>query len=60
MAAALPFKVECRSTAAFFELIASFNCENPARWYAAQCAKDNPQFAYRVKRGSVLIAEMGP
>ena len=57
--AALPFKVECKSTYPFFETIAAFNCESPAKWYAAKCSATNPQFEYRVKKGSLLISSYG-
>lgn len=59
MSAPLPFKVECKSTLAFFELIAAFNCKGPAIWYAKECAKTNPDFTYRVKQGSKAIAKWG-
>lgn len=53
--AKLPYKVECRSSLPFFELIAAFDCEPPAHHYAADCKKTNPAFEYRVVKGSKVI-----
>lgn len=44
----LPFKVECKSSYPFFELIAAFDCESAARAYAKDCAAANPKYAYKV------------
>lgn len=45
----LPFKVLCKSTLPFFETIAGFDYEGPARWYAEECAKTNPHMRYRIR-----------
>lgn len=44
----LPYVVECKSFAAFYEKIAAFNDERVADSYAKDCAKTNPSFNYRV------------
>lgn len=47
----LPYKVECKSSYPFYELIAAFNVECAAFQYAADCQQTNPHFAYRVTHG---------
>jgi len=44
----LPYVVECKSTQAFFEPIAAFNCRQAADGYAGECSTANPSFTYRV------------
>jgi hypothetical protein len=44
----LPFVVECKSFARFYEKIAAFNDKRVADDYAASCAEVNPNFSYRV------------
>ncbi len=51
----LPFTVECKSTYPFFERIAAFNCEPPARRYTKECAAQ-PQNQYRVLKGKKVLA----
>lgn len=58
--AALPYKVECKSSYPFFETIAALDCEPVAIGYADQCRTANPNFTYRVKRGKILIVEFEP
>lgn len=53
--AKLPYKVECKSSYPFFELIAAFDCEQPALHYAANCQKTNPINEYRVLKGSKVV-----
>ena len=48
MARKCPYVVECKSNGVFFEEIAAFNCEGPAKWYAGECGKTNPRNEYRV------------
>lgn len=43
----LPYVVECNQ-GRYWEPIAAFNVFSVARWYHAECAATNPQFAYRV------------
>lgn len=57
MARTLPYKIECKSSYPFFELIAAFDCEPVALGYASQCQTANPGFTYRVKRGSKVLRE---
>lgn len=57
---ALPYRVECKSTYVFFELIAAFNIQSAAESYAEGCAADRPKFTYRVKKGKLLIRQWGP
>lgn len=52
----LPYKVECRSSLPFFELIAAFDCEPPALAYAKDCARTNPAFKYKVMKGKEVRA----
>lgn len=56
----LAYKIECRSTRPFYELIAAFDCEAPALAYAGECALTNNANSYRVKRGRKIIQEFGP
>lgn len=56
----LPYKIECKSTLAFYETIAAFNCERAALAYAGECALTNMNFSYRVKRGRKTIQQYGP
>lgn len=51
----LPYKVECKSTYAFYELIAAFDCDKAAEAYAVQCAAANPRYDYRVVKGRRII-----
>lgn len=44
----LPYVVECKSFAAFFEPIAAFNVLSVALLYAEDCGKSNRNFEYRV------------
>jgi hypothetical protein len=44
----LPYKVECRSSYPFFEIIAAFDCDLAATNYASDCAVGHPSFEYRV------------
>ena len=55
----LPYKVECKSTYPFFELIAAFNVEQAAVGYAGECALANADTAYeyRVKCGRRIVQE---
>lgn len=53
--AKLPYRVECKSSYPFFEVIAAFDCEGPARGYARDCAATNPKFEYRVKKGTKVL-----
>jgi hypothetical protein len=53
MTAKLPYRVECKSTHPFYEVIAAFNCAAAARFYAADCEAANPRFAYRVVSSAV-------
>lgn len=48
----LPYKVECKSSLPFFELIAAFDCEQAAKAYAEECERVNRRFQYRVTKGS--------
>jgi hypothetical protein len=60
MSSKLPYVIECKSTLPFFEVIAGFNCEPPARRYAQACAKGGPQNEYRVvKNRKVLVTFKG-
>lgn len=60
MASKLPYVLECKSTYPFFETIAAFDCEPPAKKYAAACAEANPQNTYRVvNREKVLASYAG-
>ena len=60
MASKLPYVLECKSSYPFFETIAAFDCEPPAKKYAASCAEANPTNTYRVvKRGKVLTSYAG-
>jgi hypothetical protein len=56
----LTYKVECKSTYVFFELIAAFNCESAAVGYAGECAESNPSFHYRVMKGRRVVLGYGP
>ena len=51
----LPYLVECQSTYPFFETIAGFDIEAAATRYASECAETNPNFHYRVRKGSKTI-----
>ena len=51
----LPYKVECKSTYPFFEVIAGFNCEPPARRYAQACAEGGTENEYRVTKGKKVL-----
>lgn len=55
----LPYKVECKSSYPFFELIAAFNVEPAATGYAGECALANADtlYEYRVKHGQRIVAE---
>lgn len=44
----LPYRVRCKSTYPFFEVIAAFNIERAAVAYAEECKEANPRFTYRV------------
>ena len=44
----LPYIVECKSFAKFFEPIAAFNDKRVAEYYAIDCQKANPQFTYKI------------
>ena len=48
MSRKLPYVVECKSFAVFFEEIAAFNVDCVAEYYADECRKTNPHFEYRV------------
>ena len=48
----LPYRIECRSTYPFFEVIAAFNSESVAIAYAGSCRKANPAYEYRVIKSS--------
>lgn len=48
MARKLPYVVECKSIYPFFEEIAAFDVDSVAHKYAADCAAENTQYAYRV------------
>jgi hypothetical protein len=52
----LPYIIECKSFAAFFEPIAAFNSLAAARWYSDECAATNPKFAYRVTTKDRVIS----
>lgn len=52
----LSYKVECKSTCAFFEVIAAFDCDYAALCYAQMCAAVNASCQYRVKKGKLQIA----
>jgi hypothetical protein len=58
----LPYKVQCKSTRQFYELIAAFDCEVAAIRYAGECALANVTNSYRVKRGygNAVIQQFGP
>ena len=45
----LPYVVECRSSRAYFEVIAAFDCKEAALAYAKECKRVNKGFSYRVK-----------
>jgi hypothetical protein len=47
-APSLPYVVECKSFAKFFEPIAAFNCIEAAQAYRTECAKVNRIFQYRI------------
>lgn len=51
-----PYKVECKSSYPFFEVIAAFNDFSIAFAYAKDCAKTNPMFKYRVTVRKVVHA----
>lgn len=55
----LPYKVECKSSYPFYELIAAFNVEAAATAYAGECALANADtnYAYRVVHGRRTVAE---
>lgn len=60
MRSPLSYFVECKSTYPFFERIAGFDCEPPARRYAEACAQGGPANEYRVvKRKKVLVTFKG-
>lgn len=44
----LPYVVQCKGMAPYFENIAAFNVDSVAKWYADECRKVNRQFEYRV------------
>jgi hypothetical protein len=52
--AKLPYKVECKSSYPFYELIAAFDCEQAA--YADDCYNANPKYSYHVVKGKKLLA----
>ena len=57
----LPYKVECKSIYAYFELIAAFDCEPLAIAFAEDRAANEPaSFSFRVKKGHVLLRAFGP
>lgn len=58
----LPYKVQCKSSYPFFEVIAAFDCKPPALAYALDCAKTNPAYKYKVLKGKEVVAtnEFGP
>lgn len=60
MTAKLLYRVECKSTHPFYEVIAAFNCAAAARFYAADCEAANPGFAYRVTRANKPLFEGRP
>lgn len=53
----LPYKVECKSSYPFFELIAAFNVETAATAYAGECAlaNANTNYEYRVVHGRTRV-----
>jgi hypothetical protein len=55
----LPYKVECKSSYPFYELIAAFDCQAAAIGYASQCGAANSDFAYRVMKGRRVQFEAG-
>lgn len=56
----LPYKVECKSSYPFFELIAAFNVEAAAVAYAGECVASNPKFSYTVKHGRRVVDAWEP
>jgi hypothetical protein len=50
--AKLPYKVECKSMFAFYEVIAAFDCEPAAKRYVEACEEGaratNSTYLYRV------------
>lgn len=44
----LEYVVVCKSTLAFFETIAAFDCEPIADIYMRDCRKANPMFQYKI------------
>lgn len=61
MATTLPFKVECKAAPRpYYEVIAAFDCQRAAEAYAGECAFTNRDKNYRVKRGKLLLLQLGP
>jgi hypothetical protein len=56
----LPYKVECKSSRPFYELIAAFDCQQAAEGYAGECALVNLAHSYEVKRGRKVLRHFGP
>lgn len=51
----LPYKVECKSSYPFFELIAAFDCEQAAKAYSEECARLNVRYQYRVLKNRKVL-----
>ena len=46
----VPFIVECKwSNNGYWEVIAAFNVDSVAKWYAQECQKNNPSLEYRTR-----------
>lgn len=56
----LPYKVECKSSRPYYELIAAFDCEAAAVDYAGECALTNMRNSYVVKKGRIVVRQFGP
>lgn len=53
--AQLPYKVECYR-AAYWEVIAAFDCAYAAIAYVKECETANPKFKYQVKKGKTVLS----
>lgn len=55
----LPYRVECKSSYPFYELIAAFNVEAAAIGYTDECATANADttYEYRVTKNGKVIAK---